>query len=328
MKKFTNSGQFTSDEMRERWRNPEFRKLFSEKLKLAHKQGKFKNAHANFVPWVKTLKPDDPRLKIAVAKRRKTMLERYGVATVSHKKGEWHPSEEAKKRQSIAAKKRWAREHDKIVEAQNIGKANSELFHEVKSKHARDILKKRWLNPDVRKKFKEETLPKMVEGWKKSKKWRKAVTSDEYKRKISNHSKMMWADPEYKDRVVAKVRKALAKKPTLPERKLIKLLKRLLPNEYRYVGDGYFVVGGLCPDFVNVKGQKKIIEVFGRAYHDPKVSFLDVPFHHTEKGRKLIFARYGYQTLIVWDDEFNNLPKLSQKIQCFHLLKHTEECKE
>lgn len=79
-------------------------------------------------------------------------------------------------------------------------------------------------------------------------------------------------------------------------------------------------MGRLCPDFVNVNGQKKIIEVFGEAYHDPKVSASPVPFNRTEKGRKQIFRKYGYDTLVIWTKEIvpNNLVRLQKRIRKFH----------
>ncbi len=37
---------------------------------------------------------------------------------------------------------------------------------------------------------------------------------------------------------------------------------------YKYVGDGELEISGLFPDFVHERGEKKIIEVFGRYWHE------------------------------------------------------------
>jgi len=61
------------------------------------------------------------------------------------------------------------------------------------------------------------------------------------------------------------------------------------------------------PDFININGQKKIIELYGDYWHrndDPQ-------------DRIDLFAKYGYQTLIIWEHELKNEVELKDKLQEF-----------
>ena len=95
--------------------------------------------------------------------------------------------------------------------------------------------------------------------------------------------------------------KGLCKKPTKPERYLITLIKEnSLP--YKYVGNGKKIIGGLNPDFVDINGKRKIIEVFNRFWHQ---DYKNVDYKRTEIGRINFFNNIGYSCLIIWDDEIN-----------------------
>ncbi|RLF26316.1 MAG: hypothetical protein DRN05_07220 [Thermoplasmata archaeon] len=96
--------------------------------------------------------------------------------------------------------------------------------------------------------------------------------------------------------------------PNKLERFLSELLQELFPNEYKFVGDGTVIIGGKLPDFINVNGQKKIIEFFGNYYHK----------REDEEIRIAYFRRYGYKTLVIWEEELNDLPKLKNKLFRFH----------
>lgn len=91
-------------------------------------------------------------------------------------------------------------------------------------------------------------------------------------------------------------------RPTRPERKVIEIIEA---NEYpfEYTGDGSYLIGSLNPDFVATDGSRKLIEVFGRVFHDPDASFVEIPETSTEEGRVFYFKEYGWSTLILWDDE-------------------------
>jgi len=109
--------------------------------------------------------------------------------------------------------------------------------------------------------------------------------------------------------------KGLCRKPTEPEQWLIDLISEYkLP--YKYVGDGSVIIGGLNPDFINVNGRKKIIELFGRMWHDTLLREND--WKRSELGRIMAFKPYGFDTLILWDDELDDKDAIVNKITKFN----------
>lgn len=143
--------------------------------------------------------------------------------------------------------------------------------------------------------------------------------SEEHRRKIGRASKRLWKNQEFRRKTIRNRQKALQTRPNKAEAKLRVILNHLFPDEYCYVGDGEAIIGGYCPDFVNVNGKKKIIELFGVIFHDPDQTFKDhIPYEQTEDGRVELFAEYGYDTLIVWDYELNDDEALEEKLVRFH----------
>lgn len=110
---------------------------------------------------------------------------------------------------------------------------------------------------------------------------------------------------------------ALIKKPTKPEKKLISIIERnALPFEY--VGNGKVIIGTLNPDFVHNNGKNKVIEVFGRLFHDPEVSFKDqIPWHQQYWGRMACYAQFGYDCLILWEDELDDEKEVVENVHWF-----------
>jgi len=101
-------------------------------------------------------------------------------------------------------------------------------------------------------------------------------------------------------------RRLVFNKPTELEKKLITLIKEnSLP--FRYVGNGEIWIGGKCPDFFNTNGSKQLIELFGIYWH---------PVFDTAK-RIEHFRKYGFNTLVIWEDELDNKVKLIRKIRKF-----------
>lgn len=72
---------------------------------------------------------------------------------------------------------------------------------------------------------------------------------------------------KYRIFILKKVIKSNNLKPNKKEKLLTKLLNKILPNEYKYVGSGKIIIGSFIPDFININGQKKIIEFFGDYWH-------------------------------------------------------------
>ena len=120
-----------------------------------------------------------------------------------------------------------------------------------------------------------------------------------------------WQDPEFRDRAVKATFEANNLSPNKPEKFLIKLLNKLLPNTYKFVGDGKLIVGGFCPDFVN-KENNKIIEMYGDYWHNRP------DYKKRDKRRLIAYKNYNYQTLIIWEHELKNLSKVKNKINRFN----------
>ena len=81
-----------------------------------------------------------------------------------------------------------------------------------------------------------------------------------------------------------------------------------LGMEYKYTGNGQFLLMGRCPDFVHVK-DRKIIEMYGERWHQPE----------EEPQRIELFGRSDYQVLIIWQKELSprNRKKLYTKLLDF-----------
>lgn len=126
--------------------------------------------------------------------------------------------------------------------------------------------------------------------------------SDETKKKISESHKKLWENPEHAKKCLC------INSPNKGELRLLEILNFLYPREWKFVGDGQVVIAGKCPDFINVNGQKKIIELYGEHWHkgdDPK-------------DREAIFSPYGYKTLVIWGKELKYLKSLVNKIENFY----------
>lgn len=124
-------------------------------------------------------------------------------------------------------------------------------------------------------------------------------------------NKEHWNNVNYATKMRKKLLQSILVTPNKKEKQLIKLLKGLLPNEYRFVGNGSVIIEKYNPDFINKK-QNKIIELYGDYWHNrPEVKTRD-------NKKKTIFEKAGYDLLIVWEKELKNLDKLKQKILCFN----------
>jgi len=128
-----------------------------------------------------------------------------------------------------------------------------------------------------------------------------------------------WKDPTYREEMVKRLRKASFTRPTKPEQRIIDITQEYnLP--YQYTGDGLVILFGLNPDFMNSNGAKKIIEIFGVAFHDPSITFrAEVPLIQQEEYRKAIFASLGFDCLVLWDKEMERLSdeEIAQRIRRF-----------
>ena len=112
----------------------------------------------------------------------------------------------------------------------------------------------------------------------------------------------LWKNTEYAQKVL----KAQKKGWKVPQNKKEKLLGELLGKDYKFVGNKAVFFDRFNPDFINVNGQKKLVELFGTYWHS-KTQARDI-------RRLETFARHGYGTLIVWEKELEDLPKLKKKL--------------
>lgn len=184
---------------------------------------------------------------------------------------------------------------------------------EEHKKHLSQVLRGRRCSP--RTEFKrgevpQETIKKAAEGRR-----RKFLEDQAYRTEViergTKEIRKVNSDPE-----LTKMRmKALHKRPSKPERKILNLIESSnLP--FRYVGDGDLIIGKLNPDFVSLHNSK-VIEVFGRFYHDPEKSFFDVDWKRQKEGRIAYFKQFGYDCLIIWDDELGDEKGVVERIKSF-----------
>lgn len=108
--------------------------------------------------------------------------------------------------------------------------------------------------------------------------------------------KQLWQDPEF----VEKVHKGWKHSPTKPELVIIEFLVSQDLSSWKFVGDGSFWITSegkhLNPDFINTS-ERKIVEYFGRYWHNEKDA----------EERVRLFAKAGWECLIIWEEELPNL---------------------
>lgn len=134
--------------------------------------------------------------------------------------------------------------------------------------------------------------------------------SKETKKKYRNHMKKQWKIN--KNEIVKKIMKGLQLKPNKPEKILSQLCLILFNRDYKYVGDGQVILEGFNPDFINVNGQKKIIELYGNYWHNK------ADYKERDKRRLKSYTRLGYKTLIIWEHELKDLDYVAGKLISFH----------
>lgn len=128
--------------------------------------------------------------------------------------------------------------------------------------------------------------------------------SEEFKVKRKQFMKDVWArGEEYKNQRVHNILAAGNILPNKPEKTIISILEELAINGWEYTGDGSFNLAGKNPDFLNAE-RKQLIEHYGTHWHRG----------HNPQDRIDLFKKYGYDTLIIWEDELSNIDNVKQKI--------------
>ncbi len=138
------------------------------------------------------------------------------------------------------------------------------------------------------------------------------IVSKKTRIKMSLANKKRWQNKVYRKKVLLNMLKARKLTPNKPEKALNNLLNMLLPKEYQFVGNGKIIIDRFCPDFINVNGQKKIIEMYGDYWHNLATA------KKRDTRRLRVYKKYGYKTLIVWEHELKDLNRLQQKIKEFN----------
>lgn len=289
-----------SEKAKERWRDIEYRERMCEAFK-------------GRTPWNKGKKGVMPE---PWNKGKKKIFSRETLERMSQKrKGRtpWnkgkHLTEKTKEKLSKALKGRsaWNKGKHWSIEIRRKIKAKAKEREKRYKKQGRHPNQGRHRSKEVREKIARKV------GIISKKIWRDPRRRAE----ASMRGKILWSNPRYKKRVVQKIRKALWKKPTQPEQKVIEIIQ-LHGFPFHYVGDGEAIIGGLNPDFIHNNGEKKIIEVFGRVFHDPEITFKGkIPWHQQYFGRMACYAQFGYDCLILWDDELGDEVNIVEKIRGF-----------
>lgn len=123
-------------------------------------------------------------------------------------------------------------------------------------------------------------------------------------------AKLKWKNPEFKIKRRKILMQALQIKPNKFEKNMSILLNNLFPKTYKYVGNGKRIIEGFCPDFIHIKGEKKIIEFNGDYWHRNT---------QDKDMRKLrIYKKCGYKTLVIWEHELKTPEKVLDKLIKFN----------
>lgn len=102
--------------------------------------------------------------------------------------------------------------------------------------------------------------------------------------------------------------KAAKRKPNKLEMKAA----RMLGDEWRYVGKGDLVIGGLIPDFVH-RSKREILEVLGCYFHACPLHFPEARLERTAAldYREAVYKENGYGTTFLWEHDIKRRRKLA-----------------
>lgn len=131
--------------------------------------------------------------------------------------------------------------------------------------------------------------------------------TEETKRKIRESTTRLWRDTEYREKCIEASLKQMFRRPTSLERATMNdvVIPHNLP--LAYCGDGSLFIGYKNPDFYETNGKKFCVEVANK-YHHPS------PW---EENRVKHFAKFGWNCLIIFEDELDDKERLVEKIRSF-----------
>lgn len=126
--------------------------------------------------------------------------------------------------------------------------------------------------------------------------------TQEYKNLMSQKLTKRLQNKEFKELMIKNSLRALFNnRPTSLERHMINIIQNNnLP--YTYVGDGSFLIGGKNPDFININGEKILIEV--RNKNVTEILNKETIEEYTEK-RTNHFSKFGWKSIIFVVDKLD-----------------------
>lgn len=186
-----------------------------------------------------------------------------------------------------------------MVWNKGLTKENDERVRGYSETRVRRLKKGKIKPPNLGRKFTKEhkmKISKSESGKEVSRKTRKI---------ISKNQKRNFKNPEF----LEAYKKARKVKPNKKEKILIELFK-IHNFPYQYVGNFKFWIDGRNPDFLNINGQKKVIELFGDYWHK-------LEGRETPKQRIRHFNKFGFDCLIIWERELAKSEEVMEKIRRF-----------
>ena len=259
----------------------------------------------------------------------------------SHMKGK-KQSKEAKRKISESLRKKNPMDNpesrkkvSKALTGRRLSEETKEKLRQVNlGKHLLEETKRKISKANTGKKHTEEHNRKVSEAKKGKPSWIKGLTKEtsesvrrqsekvsgknhpfygkqhkeETKKELSEIVKSLWRDPVYVEMML----KARRVEPNKPEKYLLEILNNLFLNEYAYNGNfsAGITIAGKVPDFVNINGQKKLIELFGDYWHkgeDPQI-------------RIDLFKEYGWDCLVIWEHELKDIDAVINKVLEFNCI--------
>lgn len=259
---------------------------------------KISNALKGIITWNKGLtKESDPRIALMAGKTSKAL------------KGRMRPEEESRKAAASNRGKKRSEEARRNISIGHLGQPGWNTgLKGCYSQQRINQMRLRMLGSQIHKGYKHSIEVREAHSRRMKALW--ADKNSPFNREVfSKRMKALWAN---KDSVYNAEgflqRRAQAQRwsPNKRESKLIELIERNnLP--FRYVGDGSLWIERRNPDFINTDGKKQLVELFGDYWHADDDS----------QSRIEIYAKYGFETLIIWEHELKEPHKVLVKIKEF-----------
>jgi len=200
---------------------------------------------------------------------------------------------------SKKTKKQWKNVEIRKIMSKNISIAAKKRY---RKKEERDKISKALIG----KKQEFKTIQSRVASIKTTVANRSDERNQEIRKTMSKAQKLVMLDPIIGPKKIRALIKTNGKSPNQIETRFQLLLDEYFSLQWNFVGDGYTIINGKSPDFINFS-QNKIIELFGDYWH------------RNDNGikRRNHFKRNGYKTLIVWESEMKNENQLLNKLNKF-----------